>query len=95
MKITNNKMVFSENEHVICICKGMGYVTGIVKLLGLKYIIRLDKKYVNNSKLSWDYVVPFHSAFTDYLDDNNVDEQYELIKEHFYGILHNNGRQIK
>lgn len=94
MKIYNKTFIFDINEKVLCINKNKPFAVGTVQLLGEKYIVKMEKEYVDLSSLAWDYVIPFDEHLKEYLEENNVKEQYELIKEHFQGIMMNDGRKI-
>lgn len=93
MTIQNDQMIFYDNEEVICINKNKPYVVGNVMKLGTKYVVKLQKDYINESSLTWDYTVPFDIHLKEYLDEN-VEEQYNLIKEQFHGIITNKGRKL-
>jgi len=95
MIIQNNKMIFSEGDKVICCRKDRPYVVGKVILLGTKYVVQLEKEYLEHSTLFWDYTVPFEKNFKEFLDENNIEKQYNLIKEQFSSIIVNNGRKIQ
>ena len=94
MKIYNQTFIFDINEKVICINKSKPFAVGTVQMLGEKYIVRMDKEYINLSSLMWDYVVPFDIHLKEYLDENDIKEQYELIQEHFQGIMSNKGKRL-
>lgn len=94
MKVVDNKIIFDVDEKVICINRNRHSAVGTVQKLKNNYTVKLDKDYLELSSLKWDYVIPFDIHLKEYLEENSIDEQYELIKEHLYGIIANNGRKL-
>ena len=94
MVVQNNQMIFDEDDKVICCRKDRPYGVGKVKRLGGKHVIQMDKEYLSLSTFFWEYTVPFDKHFKAYLDEHNTEQQYDLIKEQFHGIITNKGRQI-
>lgn len=98
MKVIDNKMIFQPNEKVICINKGSSYVLGTLfaTLIKGKYtlLVRLDDQFKDKTKLKWEYTVPYCSHLHQWLDEqDNIEQQYVIIKEHNDGIIVNQGRR--
>ena len=94
MTIQNDQMIFADKEEVLCICKNQPFAYGNVMKLGTKYVVKLQQDYIKQSSLIWDYVVPYDIHLKEYLEECKLEEQYQIIKEHFHGIITNKGRKL-